>query len=601
MAEELRTSICTGHWWNSARFGPSSCSNAFLTDIGGLGWPSELDMKGRSSVESLPVSISCNSFVYQDTRGQQGLTDSSLQITDFGFFPTIAELSQALDGRSECINSSIIQETLNPRTNFQQETQSESAGDKVTYQEDFPMSFEVGSAASFLLQDLFETEAPQPEHSSYEIQIMNHVMGSNDAQKQQPDTHLHFSSDACSNVFPSPQTQFPTPIIVENSNYSSLVLKRNRDEACDLSFMAMKNSEVIFKRPRIGTPSPLPTFKVRKEKLGDRVTALQQLVSPFGKTDTASVLLEAIEYIKFLHEQVNVLSTPYMKNGVIPQYQQTLDKTRSSEGRNQDLRSRGLCLMPISSTFEGYAQIKTSGSRSRYKGPVYKDISKASATTKVSNTHHSTFREQKAILEKNKEHEASADTCVPPSSMEQLSEVDRLENLAQKETDGFITGTKFTTRFTYAELLALAEGKKLRKGDPDITDIEQQFFEQLLNTKSPVTTPNNEPELDHNHEELTQAEMDIYKKIIESQSRGALEISEPVAIYDDPHDVLVQASQANGEKLRSLMGEKNRLLSAVENIIPIVKETRTSKLINGKDDRISNSNVESFGGKNITE
>lgn len=89
--------------------------------------------------------------------------------------------------------------------------------------------------------------------------------------------------------------------------------------------------------------------------MGDRITALQQLVSPFGKvnlapkciyllyfhkelassfacsffflkikkknlivyddfksclivcqTDTASVLSEAIEYIKFLHEQVNV-------------------------------------------------------------------------------------------------------------------------------------------------------------------------------------------------------------------------------------------------------------------------------------------------------
>lgn len=83
--------------------------------------------------------------------------------------------------------------------------------------------------------------------------------------------------------------------------------------------------------------------------MGDRITALQQLVSPFGKvcmiisiswdffsssfwwlilvvkvlfyiiitnfwpfqTDTASVLSEAIEYIKFLHEQVNVSSFDY--------------------------------------------------------------------------------------------------------------------------------------------------------------------------------------------------------------------------------------------------------------------------------------------------
>uniref|UniRef100_M1B635 ER33 protein n=1 Tax=Solanum tuberosum TaxID=4113 RepID=M1B635_SOLTU len=46
--------------------------------------------------------------------------------------------------------------------------------------------------------------------------------------------------------------------------------------------------------------------KEKKEKFGERIVALQQLVSPYGKTDTASVLLEAMGYIKFLHEQVKV-------------------------------------------------------------------------------------------------------------------------------------------------------------------------------------------------------------------------------------------------------------------------------------------------------
>ncbi|RZS28055.1 hypothetical protein BHM03_00061617 [Ensete ventricosum] len=50
-------------------------------------------------------------------------------------------------------------------------------------------------------------------------------------------------------------------------------------------------------------------IKVRKEKLGDRITALQQLVSPFGKSDTALVLHEALCYIRFLHDQVQVLSS----------------------------------------------------------------------------------------------------------------------------------------------------------------------------------------------------------------------------------------------------------------------------------------------------
>lgn len=92
-------------------------------------------------------------------------------------------------------------------------------------------------------------------------------------------------------------------------------------------------------------------MQVPKVKLGDRISALQQIVSPFGKvnsvttmcillylltmkikkkksiiffkmgiinfssfflgvnfqTDTASVLLEAIQYIKFLQEQVQVI------------------------------------------------------------------------------------------------------------------------------------------------------------------------------------------------------------------------------------------------------------------------------------------------------
>ncbi|KAL6610449.1 hypothetical protein ACP70R_040418 [Stipagrostis hirtigluma subsp. patula] len=117
---------------------------------------------------------------------------------------------------------------------------------------------------------------------------------------------------------------------------------------------SVPESPAAVKKPRIGTPSPLPTFKVRKEKLGDRITALQQLVSPFGKTDTASVLHEAIEYIKLLHDQVASLSSPYFKCGRTMQLQkqQGSDEVKGAGGKfGDDLRSRGLCLVPVASTY----------------------------------------------------------------------------------------------------------------------------------------------------------------------------------------------------------------------------------------------------------
>ncbi|KAL8204578.1 hypothetical protein R6Q57_010201 [Mikania cordata] len=61
--------------------------------------------------------------------------------------------------------------------------------------------------------------------------------------------------------------------------------------------------------------------KERNEKLGEKIAALQQLVSPYGKTDTASVLLEAIEYIHFLHDQVKALSAPYLLSNPTAQSQ----------------------------------------------------------------------------------------------------------------------------------------------------------------------------------------------------------------------------------------------------------------------------------------
>ncbi|KAH0466427.1 hypothetical protein IEQ34_003665 [Dendrobium chrysotoxum] len=106
------------------------------------------------------------------------------------------------------------------------------------------------------------------------------------------------------------------------------------------------------KKPRFDSRPSIPPFKVRKEKLGDRIAALQQLVAPFGKTDTASVLMEAIGYIKFLQDQVETLSVPYMGRSSNRNFRTTEEESTAKERDDSkpDLRSRGLCLVPLSCT-----------------------------------------------------------------------------------------------------------------------------------------------------------------------------------------------------------------------------------------------------------
>ncbi|KAJ6427525.1 hypothetical protein OIU84_023008 [Salix udensis] len=95
-------------------------------------------------------------------------------------------------------------------------------------------------------------------------------------------------------------------------------------------------------------PSSSQPLKVRKEKLGDRITVLHQMVSPFGKTDTASVLLEAIGYIRFLQGQIEALSSPYLATAS-PNLRNH-HQPDNIEDNPKDLRSRGLCLVPVSCT-----------------------------------------------------------------------------------------------------------------------------------------------------------------------------------------------------------------------------------------------------------
>ncbi|XP_047959324.1 transcription factor bHLH68-like isoform X1 [Salvia hispanica] len=155
--------------------------------------------------------------------------------------------------------------------------------------------------------------------------------------------------DVKPHIYGHEQDQFLTTVM----NFSGAAECKNQQHNKEHS--SEKSKGGVSKKARV-QQSAQPALKVRKEKLGDRITALHQLVSPFGKTDTASVLSEAIGYIRFLQSQIEALSSPYMgnaghhqhpvqeRNCLFPE-----EHYQNLQGRS-DLRSRGLCLVPISCT-----------------------------------------------------------------------------------------------------------------------------------------------------------------------------------------------------------------------------------------------------------
>ncbi|KAI4322854.1 hypothetical protein L6164_022507 [Bauhinia variegata] len=398
----------SGNWWDSARnvSGASQSTSSALTNMGNFAWQQQasdmVDMKPRSSMDSMPASGS-SSVVFHDTQKLQApdsasATDPNLHMMGLGLSSQPMDWNQASllrggdKGGESSFRSMLQQENLSSSsTDFQQETGMGLSHqfqwrEKLFSPESSTNEFkQVDSSALYgnpsMLQGLLASDHNQPQQASFDQnRAMNFPYpasyGLNSSElvhswskvpqflrasppKQPPHNQLHFTNnapfwnaselaikDVRSGLFPSLQTPFPTPNFdVQSKNISEIresgsVVKKSTSEPAP------------NKRPRNETPSALPPFKVRKEKMGDRITALQQLVSPFGKTDTASVLSEAIEYIKFLHEQVTVLSTPYMKSGApIQQNQQSSGKSKEAEGPKQDLRSRGLCLVPVSSTF----------------------------------------------------------------------------------------------------------------------------------------------------------------------------------------------------------------------------------------------------------
>ncbi|XVE74615.1 hypothetical protein DITRI_Ditri12bG0031600 [Diplodiscus trichospermus] len=131
----------------------------------------------------------------------------------------------------------------------------------------------------------------------------------------------------------------------------------------------MSDSATVLKKPKHenSTASSVKTH-APKVKLGDRIATLQQIVSPFGKTDTASVLLEAIGYINFLQEQVQLLCNSYVKPNSHKDPWGSLDRKHENRDMKVDLRSKGLCLFPVSCTPQVYHE----NTGSDYWTPTYR-------------------------------------------------------------------------------------------------------------------------------------------------------------------------------------------------------------------------------------
>ncbi|CAA7029769.1 unnamed protein product [Microthlaspi erraticum] len=336
MAEEFQATaaICGGRggaWWNSPR-SVMSPSDHFLSPCFGAAITSDDFGSNENNIKNR-MTCTDNNIVFRqreadsDSGGSTVTIDSTLQMMGLGFS----------SNSSSDWNQTILQEDLN--SSFIRSSQDQDHGQGFLSTTTSPYllnpacsSSSSTSSSSSLLRTFYD-----PEPSPYNL-VSTTSCSINDPQ-------LSWAHNT------NPHHQAPYGLINNFSNNTNSRPFWSSSSTTNLNSMTPNN---FLTTPQIISTRLEDKTKVRKENLRDQITSLQQLVSPFGKTDTASVLQEAIEYIKFLHDQVTVLSTPYMKQGasIQQQQQQISGKSKNQDGNeNQELRAHGLCLVPISSTF----------------------------------------------------------------------------------------------------------------------------------------------------------------------------------------------------------------------------------------------------------
>ncbi|KAK1260683.1 Transcription factor [Acorus gramineus] len=288
MADEFQSSICTNNnWWNMVRTAPPpppssmSCSAA-LNDsgVGGGGvfnWLTEQPIKGRSSsCDETAVSVSCapsnsmdliapvammdwNQALLRNSESNQTTKDWGLRIFEDASEEAFKEMNQSF---------------LIDQTHFSSST---AADDPPVTCQGLPINrFSMGSSVSYgfpsnhLVQGMFEPEsnARSPYCANPSEFLPQSWPKLHLKQQPQQQNQLQFSnntpywnaSSVAMNEFRPSTPKFLGQVFEEKPNCSN-----NSASKSDSSSSSKKSScEPAMKKPRIETPSSLPTFKVRR-------------------------------------------------------------------------------------------------------------------------------------------------------------------------------------------------------------------------------------------------------------------------------------------------------------------------------------------------
>ncbi|MFS8026010.1 hypothetical protein Hanom_Chr16g01481931 [Helianthus anomalus] len=298
MAEEFQAAVCSGSWWMSPRTACnySLCSSdiANMENFGPF-WPKDLMYKkSKSSDES-----SDDSMVFQDTQKPgdhttimspdsaspmmatvfSDLVETTTTDSNHNYLLSEQEEMKAFSTSGDDGLKAEIEADHQVFTVNQQQSLSFATGSNGCTT--FPISSTSYGYPSSLVQSLLSSNSPPqslpgppplspPEQPLYDFPSnSNNLNFVQSLSKRQVlgDFHLAnnttFSSGLATTLDHDFTSFYPSSYKAQES-FPNLTIEHNHQEILDLGSSTKKGlDELPLKRPRLETPSPLPTFKVR--------------------------------------------------------------------------------------------------------------------------------------------------------------------------------------------------------------------------------------------------------------------------------------------------------------------------------------------------